>query len=89
MTTGTIIVLVIIGYFVLKFWFSSMRQSGRIKKYGNEFGSLINQGKIDIGMSKEMVSEALGAPAHSAGKTHRQNYERKFSTTARIKVQGI
>ena len=72
------IIIIIIGYFVLKYYFANMRKSGRIKKYGEDFGSQINQRKISIGMSLEMVTEAFGSPAKSDGKTTRQNYVKEI-----------
>lgn len=53
---------------------SSARKSGNIKKYGEVFGSLINQGKIDLGMSKEMVTSALGTPFKTDGVIHKENF---------------
>jgi outer membrane protein assembly factor BamE (lipoprotein component of BamABCDE complex) len=74
MSTGTLIILVVVGYFILKILLSNARKNANINKYGEEFGTLINKQKIDIGMSKEMVTAALGTPGKSDGVTHKENF---------------
>ena len=74
MDTASIIIFVIIGYFLLKVLLSNAKKNNNIKRYGEDFGSLINQQKIEIGMSKEMVTAALGTPGKSEGATHKQNF---------------
>lgn len=74
MSNGTIIVLVIVGFFVLKLLLSNSRKSNNIKQYGETFGSLVNQRRIEIGMSREMVTAALGTPGKSEGTTHKENF---------------
>ena len=36
-----------------------------IKKYGQEYGNLINNGKVAVGMTQEMCRAALGSPRYS------------------------
>jgi hypothetical protein len=77
MTAGVILVIVIISIAILKTSASKKRKNNNLMRYGEAFGSLINNEKIAIGMSKEMVIAALGSPDKSDGITHKESFKKE------------
>src|SRR5438477_10736017 len=74
MSFWTILIIVVVVYILIKGRVSDTRGKGIIEKYGQEIGNQINQKKISIGMTPEMVKEALGSPVLHEPKIIRNNY---------------
>ncbi|HQV98812.1 MAG TPA: hypothetical protein PLI47_01810 [Bacteroidia bacterium] len=70
--------LIVIGYIFLRAWSSNARKKNNLKRYGDGFGVLINQNKIEIGMTKKMVTVALGSPEKSEGITRKENFTKEI-----------
>lgn len=70
--------LIVIGYIFFRAWSSNTRKNNNLKRYGDGFGLLINQNKIEIGMTKEMVTAALGSPRKSEGITRKENFTKEI-----------
>ncbi len=78
MNTGFLIVTIIIGYAIFKSWLKKNRKQYNLQKFGPEFGGFINEKKIAIGMTKEMVTSVCGVPAKSDGELHKEKFVKEI-----------
>ncbi len=68
-----IVAILILRYLINK-KLKESKQKKLTSRYGQEFGTLIANRRIAIGMSLEMVKAAWGQPLKTDGKVIRENY---------------
>lgn len=73
MITAAIAILVIVIYYFAEVSRIKSEIRSNIKKYGENFGTLISQRQIEIGMTKEMVFAAFRNSGKSEGFTRRKD----------------